>query len=144
MGNTHNLDLYAHTGDHSCLGCVGGEEGAGAGGEGGASAGGGAGAGGAAAASGGAAGSAGAPPAGAPPVETPPDAPPLGQEHLIEVQIINAAGVPVRGVACEVTLPDGSKREGTTTADGYLRLSVSPHTGTFTLDLPDVSFSGGA
>ncbi|HEV8323670.1 MAG TPA: hypothetical protein VG389_18780 [Myxococcota bacterium] len=141
MGNTHNLDLYVHKGDHSCLGCVAAEEGAGADSEAGAS-GGGAAAGGAPTPTGGAAGAGGAAGGGATPPETPPDAPPLGQEHLIEVQIVNAAGAPVRGLACEVTLPDGSKRGGTTTADGYLRLSVSPHTGAFTLDLPDAAFAG--
>ena len=137
MAKVHNLDIYPHTGDRACLGCVDsdapddGEAGAASGADAGPAP--------------AAAGSAAATPAGTPAggsggsAAPPPAAPPASQPHLIEVQILAAGGAPLGGVACEVVLPDGSTRTGTTLADGWLRMSVQPQTGAFQLRLPDVT-----
>jgi outer membrane protein OmpA-like peptidoglycan-associated protein len=136
----HNLDIYAHTDGGSCVGCILQDEG-----EEGADAGAGAAGAGPAADSGAAAAAAGpAPTQAAPPADAPAAAPPepaLGQEHLIEVQLRNAAGAPAPRLQWQLTLPDGSRRDGTTTADGFIRLSVTPQTGAVTLDLPEFARS---
>jgi len=139
----HNLDIYECDGTAYCLGCVDAEEQDGGGSDAGAS---------------GGAGSSGAASAGAasdvggddyaPRPSTAGD--PTGSEeptsHLIEVRVINALGQVQRDIPFEVHLPDGSIRDGKTGADGFIRLSVAPHSGSCTLRFPEhePSPNGGA
>ena len=69
--------------------------------------------------------------------DTPPAPPAPGSETLIEVQVVNASNVPQANVFYELTLPDKTTRSGTTGADGFIRLSVSPQKGEVTVRLPD-------
>lgn len=41
-----------------------------------------------------------------------------GEQHWIEIELVDDAGQPVAGEAVEVTLPDGKKRRGSTGRDG--------------------------
>lgn len=69
---------------------------------------------------------------------TGPSGPAGPDEHQIEVQVVNARGEPQRGVRYELTLPDGTVKSGTTSADGYIRVSGIPQSGNATLVLPDI------
>ena len=137
MPKVHTLDIYECDGSDYCIGCVDANDedslsdtagsGSGAGSSAGASS----------------AGSAGAADYGddlyapASTGEGVSSDPVLGQSHLIEVQVVNAAGVGQGDIPYEVILPDGSTRFGSTSADGYIRLSVSPHTGNCTIRFPE-------
>jgi hypothetical protein len=116
MARQHTLDIYAHVSDGPCLGCFDPEAAdASAEGDGENSA----------------TAESGAPPIAPParPEETAPlpaeDAPetPLG---WIEVELVDAADKPTAGALVEVTLADGSVREGQTDAAGVFRLARIP------------------
>jgi hypothetical protein len=139
LAKVHNLDIYPHTGDESCLGCVDEPDAAESSEDG--------------AAAGGAGVTAGAdddddaaaagPAGGGTPGTAPAPADQPIDPSMLEVQVIGATGAPQPQVSCEVTLPDGTKRSGVTGGDGFLRLNVAPHTGTCTLVLPDVDRQRG-
>ncbi|HLL25144.1 MAG TPA: PAAR domain-containing protein, partial [Kofleriaceae bacterium] len=68
--------------------------------------------------------------------ENPPAATPV-DEHQLEVQLVNAGGVPQANVEYDLRLPDGNTRWGTTPSDGVIRLSGLTTAGSATLVLPD-------
>jgi hypothetical protein len=60
------------------------------------------------------------------------------EEHQIEVQLVNALGEPQANVKYELTLPDGTKKTGTSGSDGWIRISGLTQTGDAKLVLPDI------
>jgi phage baseplate assembly protein gpV len=62
---------------------------------------------------------------------------PTEEEHQIEIQIVNVLGQPQANVSYELTLPDGTKKTGTSGSDGYVRISGLKTTGDAQLILPD-------
>ncbi|MBS2024225.1 MAG: carboxypeptidase regulatory-like domain-containing protein [Deltaproteobacteria bacterium] len=55
----------------------------------------------------------------------------------LDVQVVSAAGAPIKNVEWEVSLPDGSKRAGHTDGEGKLRVTGLAPQAACTLDLPD-------
>src|SRR6185503_871363 len=60
------------------------------------------------------------------------------EEHQIEIQLVNALGEPQANVKYVLTLPDGTKKNGTSGADGWIRHSGLTQTGEAKLELPDI------
>jgi len=121
----HVLDIYPHTGERSCLGCVdvpaadAPETDADAD-------------------AGDATGPATAPAraaAGGGPDGVPEPARP--EDHLVAVEIAGAGGAPRADEPWILELPDGGARSGRTDAAGFVRQSVAPHAAGVRLRLPD-------
>ena len=73
------------------------------------------------------------------PPEIPPYVPPTRQDlHWIEVQVLDLAGRPIKGLSYELELPDGSTRSGKLDDSGTLEERDIPEAGPCQLRLTDI------
>ncbi len=74
----------------------------------------------------------------APVVVPPPPPATTDVAHFIELQVLTTRGADAGGIACQITLADGSVENGITGPDGILRADDLDQTGTATVLLPDI------
>lgn len=113
MAKKHVLDIYECSGDAYCIGCVDAEEEPSP------------------------EESASDPTPAARPEELPPAAAEAEEGEWVEVELVDDDDEPVAEVLFEVTLPDGSVVQGTTSADGVARIP-SPSGGDCQIKFPEL------
>jgi hypothetical protein len=75
---------------------------------------------------------------GEPATPSEPEPTPQTQLHWVEIMIVGEDDEGIGGIRCEITLPDGRKRDATTNRDGLIRIDGITDAGDCTIRFPDI------